>query len=276
MFLPQVFIASYLLSIFHSGHQESSIDFSLLQTSNSSVAIAIGAAFLWGAVHALSPGHGKTVVGAYLVGSRANAQHALFLGLTTTIAHTTGVFVLGLVALFASQFILPEQLYPWLAFASGVIVVVLGLKLFFNWWHDTRILETSCCQHNHADPDRSHHHHHHSPLPPNTQGDSVSWSSLLALGISSGLMPCPSALVVLLAAIAIGKISFGLIMVIAFSLGMAGALTSLGLLLVSAKKLFQSIPQPSKLMKFLPALSALLIALLGLGMTTQAILAIGI
>lgn len=283
MFLPQFSIASYLLSIFHSGHEENSIDLSLWQTqiwqSNTSFAIAIGAAFLWGALHALSPGHGKTVVGAYLVGSRANAQHALFLGLTTTIAHTTGVFALGTIALFASQFILPEQLYPWLAFISGIIVIALGFKLLINWWQNTHVLETSSSQQNHVENEHlhncsHHHHHHHSHLPPDAEGDPVSWSSLLALGISSGLMPCPSALVVLLAAIAIGKISFGLIMVIAFSLGMAGALTGLGLLLVSAKKLFQSTPQPSKLIKFLPAASALIIALLGLGMTTQALLEI--
>ena len=241
--------------------------------SDVSLPIALGAAFLWGAMHVMSPGHGKTVVGAYLVGSRATAQHALFLGLTTTIAHSAGVFALALLALFASQFILPEQVYPWLSFGSGLIVVILGIRLFISRWKSSPILKLSTLA-EHPHDDEHSHHHHHSHLPPETDSDRVSWSSLLALGISSGLMPCPSALVVLLAAIAIGKIGFGLLMVLAFSLGMAAALTGLGLLLVSAKKLFVALPQQSKLVTMIPAVSALLIALLGLGMTAQAFLEI--
>ena len=109
-------------------------------------------------------------------------------------------------------------------------------------------------------------------MPTKADGDQVTWSSLLALGISSGITPCPSALVVLLAAIALGKIGFGLVMILAFSLGMAGALTGLGLLLVKAKKLFGLLPQQSKLVTIIPAVSALLISFLGLGMTMQALL----
>src|SRR5688572_29124445 len=86
--------------------------------------------FAWGAAHAFTPGHGKTIVAAYLVGSRGTAHHALFLGLTTTITHTAGVFMLGFLTLFASEFILPEQLYPWLGVASGLLVMGLGLTLF--------------------------------------------------------------------------------------------------------------------------------------------------
>lgn len=240
--------------------------------SDTNLPLAIGGAFVWGAMHVLSPGHGKTAVGAYLVGSRATIQHALFLGLTTTIAHSAGVFALALVALFASEFILPEQLYPWLSFLSGVIVVVLGLNLFIGRWQTTSLGKTSLGEHAHGDCCDDHHHHSH--LPANAEGDKVSWSSLLALGISSGLVPCPSALVVLLAAIAIGKIGFGLLMVLAFSLGMAGALTGLGLLLVSAKKVFLALPNLGKFINIVPAVSALLIALLGLGMTAQALLEI--
>lgn len=254
-----------------------SIEFPFLQDlvwpSDVSLPIALGATFLWGALHVMSPGHGKTVVGAYLVGSRATAQHALFLGLTTTISHSAGVFALAILALFASQFILPEQVYPWLSFGSGLIVVILGVSLFIRRWKSLPILKLSpLAEHPH---DEEHcHHHHHSHLPAETDRDRVSWSSLLALGISSGLMPCPSALVVLLGAIAIGKIGFGFLMVLAFSLGMAAALTGLGLILVNAKKLFVGLPQPTKLIKMIPAVSALLIALLGLGMTAQAFMEI--
>ncbi len=83
----------------------------------------------WGAMHAMSPGHGKTLVAAYLVGAHGTARHALFLGLTTTITHTAGVFALGFVTLALSRYVLPEQLYPWLSAASGVLVVVIGLSL---------------------------------------------------------------------------------------------------------------------------------------------------
>lgn len=81
-------------------------------------------------MHAMTPGHGKTIVGAYLVGSRGTIKHALYLGLTTTITHTLGVFALGLITLFAAQFIVPETLYPWMSLLSGVFVVAIGLNLF--------------------------------------------------------------------------------------------------------------------------------------------------
>ena len=90
---------------------------------------ALLAAAAWGALHALSPGHGKTVVGAYLVGSRGTPRHALFLGLTVTITHTAGVLALGLLILFASRTILPELLYPWLSLTSGLLVVAIGLTI---------------------------------------------------------------------------------------------------------------------------------------------------
>lgn len=89
-------------------------------------------AFGFGAFHALSPGHGKTIVAAYLVGSRGTAGHALLLGIIVTLTHTIGVFALGLVTLYASRYILPEKLYPWLGFVSGLMIVVIGIALFFK------------------------------------------------------------------------------------------------------------------------------------------------
>ena len=84
------------------------------------ILVAIGIAMFWGAVHALSPGHGKSIVAAYLVGSRGTARHAAFLGLTVTITHTASIFVLGIVTLYLSNYILPETLYPWLSVISGL------------------------------------------------------------------------------------------------------------------------------------------------------------
>src|SRR5215213_2850731 len=94
--------------------------------------LALAVSFLWGAMHALTPGHGKTIVGAYLVGSRGTMKHALYLGLTTTITHTLGVFALGLITLFAARYIVPETLYPWMSLLSGLFVVGIGINLFVS------------------------------------------------------------------------------------------------------------------------------------------------
>ena len=279
LFLPAAPAAHCLATIFHLGKVQNFIfsrqsqDFWLLPGSiwqfEGSFLVALVGALLWGAMHAMTPGHGKTIVGAYLVGSRTKPQDAVFLGLIVTLTHTIGVFTLGLVTLFASHYILPEQILPWLSILSGIMVVVIGLNLFFSrlYHHD---------HHHHHDHDHDHDHHHdhdHSHLDAN---EPVTWRSLLALGISGGLVPCPSALVLLLSAIATGRIGFGLVLVLAFSLGLASVLTGLGLLLVYAKRRFEHLPKPIRLMRVLPTLSALFISLLGLGITTQALIEIGI
>jgi ABC-type nickel/cobalt efflux system permease component RcnA len=267
---------------------------------------ALLVSFIWGAMHALTPGHGKTVVGAYLVGSRGTARHALYLGLTTTITHTTGVFALGLVTLFAARFIFPEKLFPWLSFLSGLLVVGIGANLFFSRLRATGLLGRSHRtditgyhhgpthdhhhphEHTHDHEASSHHHHDHSSgdhahsggdhhhgdhshLPPGADGAPVSWRSLLALGISGGLLPCPSALVVMLSAIALNRVGFGLVLVFAFSLGLAAALSGIGLMFVYAGRFFNRIPRQSRLLRLLPAASALFITLVGLGIAAQAL-----
>ena len=117
--------------------------------------LALIAAAAWGALHALSPGHGKTVVGAYLVGSRGTPRHALFLGLTVTVTHTAGVLALGLLILFASQTIVPERLYPWLSLTSGLLVAVLGLTILRQ-----RLRGLPAFGHHHHDREPSHAHEH--------------------------------------------------------------------------------------------------------------------
>lgn len=300
LFLPGVPTAHCLATISAPGQTQNFIfrpdnrEFSLMSGSGwqttGGLLLAIGGAFVWGAMHAMSPGHGKTIVGAYLAGSQATPQQALFLGLTTTITHTTGVFALGLGTLFASHFVMPEQLYPWLSFFSGLIVVVIGLNLFISRLRDAQLLRKFQFAHSHLDHDHSHHHHHHhehehhhghshnhhSHLPPSTDGSPITGRSLLALGISGGLLPCPSALVVLLSSMAVGRIGFGLVLVLAFSLGLAGVLTGLGLMLVYAKRLFERLPTQVRWVRVLPAVSALCVALLGVGITTQALIQIGL
>jgi nickel/cobalt transporter (NicO) family protein len=211
-------------------------------------------AFAWGAVHALSPGHGKTMVAAYLVGTRGTAKHALGLGATVTITHTIGVFALGLVALLLAQFILPEQLYPWLSLASAVLVLGIGASVLRSR------LRARKRGHGH----HHHHHHHHEHEAPSKK-------TILALGASAGLLPCPSALVVLLAALASHQIPLGIGLILVFSLGLAATLTCLGLLVVYAQRLSARLRVPGRVTALVPVLSALAIVAIGVVMTAKAV-----
>ena len=247
-----------------------------------------------GALHAFSPGHGKAVVGAYLVGSRGTLKHAAFLGLTVTITHTIGVFALGLVTLFASQYIVPERLFPILSFVSGAIVLCIGLSLFVRrlrgalgsaghqhfHHHDEHAHTHHTHEHHHEHEPHAHDHEHgthdgnsllvhshggreHSHLPPGTDGGKVTWRNLLALGISGGLLPCPSALVVMLSAIALHRVAYGLLLVVAFSIGLAATLTAIGLAFIYAGRLMKRPLASGRLVRVLPAVSALVISCIG-------------
>lgn len=238
-----------------------------------------------GALHAFSPGHGKTVVGAYLVGSRGTPRHAAFLGLTVTITHTLGVFALGLITLFASQYVLPERLFPILNVTSGLIVVVIGLSLFVRRLRAALGLAPSGeghdhgQDHSHATGEHAHDQHEgdptvphshggsvHTHLPPGADGSSITWRSLLALGVSGGLLPCPSALVVLLAAISLHRVGFGLLLVVAFSVGLAATLTGIGMAFLYAGRLVKR-PQgfaSGRLVRVMPVVSAFVIMCVGL------------
>jgi len=207
------------------------------------------AAFGWGALHALSPGHGKAMVAAYLVGTRGRPRHAIALGATVTVTHTIGVFALGVVTLALSQYVLPEDLYPWLTLVSGLLVVGIGAS----------VLRTRARKARQA---HAHHHHHHHEL---------SWKGLLGMGTAAGLIPCPSALVVLLAAISQHEVALGLLLITAFSLGLAATLTGLGLIVVSARRWIPPRLAAGRLAAALPAASALLIVGVGCVLTAKAV-----
>lgn len=229
-------------------------------------------AFGLGAAHALSPGHGKTVVGAYLVGSRGTIKHALFLGATVTVTHTLGVFALGLLTLFASNYILPERIMPFLSFVSGLMVLSIGLTLFKNRLFSLLGFKSGELHHQHQVEDLHEHeelsegltHSHggstHSHLPP----QKVSWRNLLTLGISGGLLPCPSALVLMLSAINLNRVGYGLVLTLVFSFGLAATLTAVGLVFLYAGKVFDT-PSLSgnRIVKSLPVFSAFVIACVG-------------
>lgn len=228
-------------------------------------------AFGWGAFHALSPGHGKAMVAAYLVGTRGTSRDALGLGLTVTITHTIGVFALGLVTLALSQYLLPEDLYPWLTLVSGLLVVAIGAGVLRSRVRSARGHHGHGHGHGHGHDhghDHGHGHHHHQ-VP-----DRLSRRGIIGMGAAAGLIPCPSALVVLLAALSQQAIGLGLVLILAFSVGLAATLTTLGLLVVHAHGLTHRV-QPSRrvasALRTLPAVSALLIVVVGVALTAQAL-----
>ena len=209
----------------------------------------IGFSFLLGAVHALSPGHGKTLVAAYLVGSRGKPRHAVILGLIVTVTHVFSVVILGLIALWATQEVVPERVGPWISLAAGLLIVLMGI-----WMMISRIRRKSAHAHEHA--------HAHG----------VRWSEILVLGISGGMVPCLSATVVLLFAIYVGRVLMGLLLIGAFSLGMAAALIVIGMLVVTGRDLVKrwSGGRQKKWVEVLPVVSAGIVAVLGLVMVVSA------
>jgi ABC-type nickel/cobalt efflux system permease component RcnA len=250
-----------------------------------SILAGLVVAFGLGAVHALSPGHGKTIVAAYLVGTRGTPKHAIFLGAMVTFTHTITVFLLGLTTLFLSRYILPERIYPVLGAISGASIVWIGAVLLYKriqaardygheHTHDHHDHHHHDHDHGHTHSHGHHHHHHdhshdhahtHSHVP---EGD-ISLGSLIALGASGGLVPCPSALVLLLSSIALGRIGLGLGLLVAFSFGLAGVLMAIGLIVLYAKHLLPDSQKTSRHAAFrlIPVASAAIIVCVGIIMT---------
>jgi nickel/cobalt exporter len=270
---PSIFLAAissdYLSRLLERGHLGWGV-----------VAIGMLAAFAMGAVHALSPGHGKTIVAAYLVGTRGTVKHAAFLGLMVTFTHTITVFFLGFVTLFLSRYVLPEKIYPVLGAASGLAIAWIGASLF---WKRLRAARGAAANGHHHHYDHDHSHQHDGGAYAHDHGDGhvrthvpegeVSMASLVALGASGGLVPCPSALVLLLSAIALGRIAIGLILLVAFSAGLAVVLMAIGITVVYAG---HWIPDSGKAaghpaFRYLPVASAAVIVCAGVIMTGVAL-----
>ena len=247
---------------------------------------ALGLALVFGMFHALTPGHGKTMVAAYLVGTRGRARHALVLGGTVTITHTAGVFALGLVTLSLSQFIVPEQLYPWLNLASGVMVVAIGafaIRDRLRRWlraarprravaatptgtiTSTRTTTATTTPRTTTDTITATATRTRRPISSRCARSSPS-------GVSGGLLPCPSALVVLLSAIALHRLAFGLALIVAFSFGLASVISGIGLAVLYARKLFMRLPSDhGRIVQVLPVASAVIITVLGLVLTARSL-----
>ena len=235
------------------------------------------------------------------------SKNALFLGLTVTVSHTLGVLGLGLIVLYASHVISPERLYPWLGFISGAIIIAIGI-----WLLASRIRRNQEAPHVHghqsevtpgthshlhiesvaSEPRRyrgrvreaaqkvvkkyfqAHHHVHPHQMPHDGDRLRITWKSLTALGIIGGLLPSTSALLILLAAISLGRIGFGLLLIVAFSAGMAAVLAGVGLLLVYAGRLAERFQLKNRVVRtsirLLPLTTALVVLVSGLVVAMRA------
>ena len=226
------------------------------------IATALGIAFFLGAAHALTPGHGKTIVAAYLVGSRGRAFDAVYLGAVVTFTHTISVFVLGLATLYASRQFDPNAISRWLTLISGLLVAGIGFWLLIQ-------RSRGLGEHEH-EPGVHHHHHGHSHGHSHSHG-AIAKGSLLSLGISGGMVPCPEALIVLIFAVSIQRIAFGLALLTAFSIGLAAVLIAIGIAMVYAGPAVRKATGDAPWLKHLPIASALVVTILGVVMVAQAL-----
>jgi ABC-type nickel/cobalt efflux system permease component RcnA len=270
------------------------------------IAGSLVVALALGALHALSPGHGKTVMAAYLVGSRGSTRHALALGLSVTVSHTIGVLALALLTVAGASVIAPEKLYPILGVISGTLVIAIGLWLLYGRFRALAIerahereharAHATGLEHGHAhahehtherehehehshgdEPEPDAHEHRHGPFRHShvpTGGGVLTWRSLFTLGLAGGLVPSASALLLLLGSLSAGRPAYGIVLVVAFGLGMAFVLGGVGVLLVHAGRLLESVGTTQRwqrLWAWLPAATAVVVVGAGIWMTTSAI-----
>ncbi len=285
----------------------------LVKTQEFSPLFLLGAFLLslaLGSLHALTPGHGKALVAAYLVGSQGRPRDAVFLGLVVTLTHTGSVLLLGLLTLVASHYILPTLITPWLEIASGLLVIGFGLKLLFqrrrdllSWRTSQKKESTSVAvgptlkilpqtamplgagrsmgplspherdhahPHSHADEHMHSHAHGEHGHSHNLPAGEVTWKSLLALGVSGGLVPCPDAIAILLVAVAINRIPFGMLLIVAFSIGLAMVLIGIGLAMVQGVRMIARSDLLTRFSMYTPIASAVIVSGLGIALTVSA------
>ena len=250
--------------------------------------IALVISFVLGGLHALTPGHGKAVVAAYLVGTKGRIIDAIFLGLIVTFTHTFSVISIGIILLFAKERIAHDDIVLWLSLISGLLIVGIGgwllaknMKQYYsgrthNHGHDNPHDHSHDHEHTHDHGDgHTHSHgfgHTHSHVPTERTG----FWSLLSLGVSGGIVPCVDALIGLLFAISLNKLTWGVIILCAFSLGLAAVLVAIGILMVMAKPVIERWTGRGIWLQRLPIISATVVIVLGAVLVFKALNDVGI
>ena len=240
------------------------------------VLVSLGLAVILGAQHALTPGHGKTLMAAYLVGSRGRAAHAVGLGLAVSVSHTLGILLLTAVVVGAQGVLPAEAVVEAAPFVAAVTIVGVGAWMLIGEVRRRR-RPAVASDHDHGDDDtqqREHSHggvsHSHVPAA----GRALGWRGLFALGLAGGLIPSTSALLILLSSIVAGRPAFGFVLVVAFGLGMAAVMTAIGLAVVFGRERIERAsdsPGLRRLAAAAPLGGALVVLAVGLVLTAQAL-----
>jgi ABC-type nickel/cobalt efflux system permease component RcnA len=245
-------------------HGETSLLHLLLDTRKG-LALLLLLAAGFGAAHALTPGHGKTLVAAYLVGQRGTMGHALVLGLVTTLTHTGGVITVAVILAIVNPEVSTAAIQASLGLVGGLLVAGLGLWL---------LLQRLSGRSDHIHLGGGHHHHHHETIGEPDAPKAVWWQVIL-LGITGGIVPCPEAIFMLFWAIAAQRLWMALPLLLAFSAGLAGVLVLLGIAVVrageAARSRFGEGERFKRFVRALPILSAAIITALGLFLSFAAV-----
>ncbi len=234
-------------------------------------------AFGLGALHAIEPGHGKALLAFTLVGARATAKQALILAGSLTFAHTIGVLLLGAALFFAAGFV-SETVYPWITLLSGLAVVLIGARALSRFVRVRRGNLSHAHSHAHDHPhEHAHEHEHghsHSHTIRGTQP--LNFGSAITAAMSGGIAPCPAAIVVLLAALRLHQLAYGMVLIVIFSMGLATVLSALGIAVVHGASWLSQRSAYPKIAALGPLLSALVISSIGAWMLGQGFTQVGI
>jgi nickel/cobalt exporter len=245
-------------------------------------ALAVLLSLILGASHAALPGHGKTVMAAYLAGKHGTTRDAITVGATVTFTHTAGVLGLGLL-LSTSASLAGESILNWLGAASGLLIAAIGVSLLRNARRSLRCGRApehrdgydQAHAHGHG---YGHEHKHDGGLPVDHrhyQHPSNDRRNLIGMGIAGGLVPSPSALVVLLGTVALGRTAFGIVLVLGYGVGMAATLTAAGLIVVRlserTKHTMGRNPGRARLLAYVPVVTALLVLTVGVGLAVRSL-----